>query len=211
MNLATTGREGPTNPTNAELAGAKVSGGLEWLWDRLRDNPSPHVLHCGPPLESTVNVLAGCSTRVYIGDLITAARRRDGELWDHSGEAPVFRTERLLSELPAIRPGSISAVFCWQLLDLLPRQALADVVRRIYLYLEPDSVVFFLLREPQLKTGADTTWYLETPTRFATRALGQSPFQHPPLSNREMERLIPAGIAKTFLRRGGLREVLAIK
>lgn len=211
MNLPTTGREGSAKLTGAELVGATASGGLEWLWRRLSDNPNPHVLHCGPPQESTVNVLSSCASRLYIGDLVSPARRSGSELWDRNGEVPLFKTERLLSELPIIPPSSLSAVFCWQLLDLLPRQALRDVIRRLYLCLEPDSVVFFLLREPHLMTGADTLWYLETPTRFAARVAGQSPFQHPPISNRDMERLIPAGIAKTVLRRDGLREVLAVK
>ena len=139
------------------------------------------------------------------------ASRSDGNLWDHTGKAPVFRTERLLSELPTICPGSVSIVFCWQLLDLLPREALADVVRRMYLYLEPSGVLFFVLREACLTTGADTIWCLETLTKLATQATGQKPFPYPPLSNREMERLIPTGIVKTVLTRSGLREVLAVR
>ena len=200
----------PVKSTSPELAGANGSKGLEWLWHHL-GRRSFHVLHCGSPLQSTVDVLARCASRVYVGDLISAARRSHQQRWVSSAEVPIFKTERLFSELPTIPPGSLSAVFCWQLLDLLPRQALAEVISRLYLYLEPGSVLFFLVREPQLKTGADTTWYLETPTCFATRALGLSPFQYPPLSNRDMERLIPAGIAKTVLRRGGFREVLAVK
>jgi hypothetical protein len=204
------GREGPTQ-LRSGTAGANASGGLDWLWARFRDNPNPHVLDCGPIQNPTVNVLAERGSRLYVADLVSAVRLGDGELWDRTGEAPVFRTDRLLSELPSIPPGSLSIVFCWQLLDVLPREALPNVIRRMYLYLEPDGVLFFILREPYLTTGSDTMWYLETLTKVAARNMGQTPFSYPPVSNREMERLIPAGIAKTVLTRSGVREVLAVK
>ncbi len=210
MSLAITGHNGPAHLRPA-TAGTNAGGSLDWLWARLEDNPNPKVLDCGPTQSPTVNVLAERSSRVYVADLVSLARRGEERLWDRTGEAPVFRTERLLSELPAIPSGSLSVVFCWQLLDLLPRDALAEVVRRIYLYLEPGGVLFFILREPYLTRGADTTWYLETLTQLAARTADQRPFPYPPLSNREIERLIPAGIAKTVLTRSGLREVLAVK
>ena len=208
--MPTTGREGP-NDLRLATAGAKISGSLDWLWARLQDNPNPCVLDCGPIRNSTANVLLERGSKLYVADLLSLVSRSDGKLWDHTGEAPVFRTGRLLSELPAIRPGSLSIVFCWQLLDLLPREALADVVRCMYLFLEPSGVLFFVLREPCLTTGADTLWYLETLTRLGARAEGQKPFPYPPLSNREVERLIPTGIVKTVLTRSGLREVLEFR
>jgi len=210
LNLSTNGRERP-NDSGVGAGGTKTSGSLDWLWARLQDNPNPCVLDCGPVRSSTVNVLLERGSRLYVADLLSLASRSDGNLWDHTGKAPVFRTERLLSELPTICPGSVSIVFCWQLLDLLPREALADVVRRMYLYLEPSGVLFFVLREACLTTGADTIWCLETLTKLATQATGQKPFPYPPLSNREMERLIPTGIVKTVLTRSGLREVLAVR
>ena len=210
MSLPTTGREGATNLVLG-TEGAKISGSLNWLWARLRDNPSPRVLDCGPVRPSTVNVLVERGSKLYVADLLSVLGRSDGNLWDHTGETPVFRTERLLSELPTIRPGSLSVVFCWQLLDLLPREALAEVVRRMYLYLEPSGVLFFVLREACLTTGADTLWYLESLNRLTALGAGQKPFPYPPLSNREMERLVPTGIVKTVLTRSGLREVLAVR
>jgi len=210
LNLSTNGRERP-NDSGLGAGGTKASGSLDWLWARLQDNPNPCVLDCGPVRSSTVNVLLDRGSRLYVADLLSLVTRSDGKLWDHTGEVPVFRTEGLLSELPAIRPGSLSIVFCWQLLDLLPREALAEVVRRMYLYLEPSGALFFVLREACLTTGADTLWYLETLTRLTARTTGQKPFQYPPLSNREMERLVPTGIVKTVLTRSGLREVLAVR
>ena len=210
MSLPTTGREGATNLVLG-TEGAKISGSLNWLWARLRDNPSPRVLDCGPVRPSTVNVLVERGSKLYVADLLSVLGRSDGNLWDRSGKVPVFRTERLLSELPAIPPSSLSIVFCWQLLDLLPREALADVVRRLYFYLKPSGVLFFLLREGCLTRGADTMWYLETLTKLGARAADQKPFAYPPLSNREMERLVPTGVVKTVLTRSGLREVLAVR
>jgi hypothetical protein len=204
------GRESPTY-FREEMPGTNVSGSLDWLWARVQHNPNPHVLDCGPIQDPTVNVLVERGSRVYVGDMISLVRQGNGELWDRTGETPVFLTERLLSELPAISPGSLSVVFCWQLLDLLPREALPNVIRRMYLYLEPDGVLFFILREPYLRAGSDATFYLETLTKVAARNSGQRPFPYPPVSNREMERLIPAGIAKSVLTRSGLRVVLAVK
>lgn len=204
------GRGGPTYLRTGTV-GANMSGSLDWLWARVQDNPNPHILDCGPVQNPTVNVLTERGSRLYVADLISLVRRSDGELWDRTGETPVFRTERLLSELPPIPPGSLSVVFCWQLLDLLPREALPNIIRRMYLYLEPNGVLFFILREPHLTAGSDANWYLETPTKVAVRNVGQKPFPYPPLLNREVERLIPAGIAKTVLTRSGVREVLAVK
>ena len=210
MSLLTTGRDGTTNLLLGTEA-AKISGSLDWLWARLRDNPSPRVLDCGPVRESTVNVLLERGAKLYVGDLLSLVGRGDGDLWDYTGKVPVFRTERLLSELPAIPPGSLSIVLGWQLLDLLPREALADVVRRMYFYLRPSGALFFILREGCLTKGADTIWYLETLTQLGARAADQKRFAYPPLSNREMERLTPTGIVKTVLTRSGLREVLAMR
>ena len=168
-------------------------------------------MDCGPVRESTVKVLVERGSKLYVADLLSLVSRSEGNLWDRTGKAPVFRTERLLSELPTIPPRSLSIVFCWQLLDLLPREALADVVRRMYFYLEPSGALFFILREACLRKGADTIWYLEGLTKLGARAADQKPFAYPPLSNREVERLIPTGIVKTVLTRSGLREVLAVR
>ncbi len=184
---------------------------LHWLWARLQDDPNPRVLDCGPVRSPTVTALAERGCRLYVGDLLSQVCRADGELWDRTGEVPVFRTERLLSELPAIPPGSLSVAFGWQLLDLLPRESLPEIVRRMFLYLESGGVLFLILREPHLTKGADTVWYLETLTSLTARAAGEKPFLYPPLTNREMQRLIPAGTTRTVLTRSGVREVLAIK
>ena len=169
------------------------------------------MLDCGPARESTVNVLVERGSKLYVADLLSLVSVSNGNLWDRTGKVPVFRTERLLSELPVIPPGSLSVALCWQLLDLLPREALADVVRHMYFWLEPKGALFFILREGCVAKGADTIWYLESLTKLGARGGGQKPFPYPPLTNREMERLIPTGIVKTVLTRSGLREVLAVR
>jgi len=60
-------------------------------------------------------------------------------------------------------------------------------------------------------TGADWVWWLDGLTRLHRDDGRGVPFSYAPITNREMERLIPGGRAKTFLTRSGLREVLAIK
>jgi hypothetical protein len=148
---------------------------------------------------------------VYIGDLLSPVCRSAGELWDRTRKVPAFRAERLLTELPMIPPGSLSAAFCWQLLDVLPREALPEVIGRLFVYLAPGGVLFLILREPHLKKGADTAWHIETPTKVGTRSPGQKPYPYPPLSNRDLQRLVPASNTKTVLTRSGVREVLVIK
>ena len=190
---------------------AARSNGLEWLWQHLRDVPHPHLLDCGPPRRATVEVLLRRGARLHVADLISPVERGDPELWDRARKSPVFRTEGLLAQIPPIPAASLSAVFCWQLLDLLPRDALAAVVLHLYFYLEPNGVLFCLLRDPHLVHGVEPHWWLESLAAMGRDGEGVKPFPHPALTNREMEALIPTGSVKTFLTRSGWREFLAIK
>ncbi|HEV2177304.1 MAG TPA: hypothetical protein VGW33_08895 [Terriglobia bacterium] len=187
------------------------SNGLEWLWQHLRDVPRPRLLDCGPARRATVEVLLRRGSTLHVADLISPVERGDPELWDRARKAPVFRTEVLLAQIPPIPAASLSAIFCWQLLDLLPRDALAAVVLHLYLYLEPNGVLFCLLRDPHLATGVEPHWWLESLATMGRDDEGTKPFPHPALTNREMEGLIPTGSVKTFLTRSGWREFLAIK
>jgi hypothetical protein len=158
---------------------------------------------------ATLDVLLGRSGRLYRGDLISSLKRPD--LWDRTRKTPAFRTELLLSELPLVPPASLSLVFAWHLLDLLPREALADVLLRIHKLMEPGGVLFCLLREPRLEKGADADWALEGLTGLTHAHEGIVAFPYPALSNREIDRLLPTGSVKTFLTRSGWREVLVVK
>jgi hypothetical protein len=160
---------------------------------------------------STVRVLLARCGRLYRADLISPLDRQDPALWDRSRKTPIFRTDALLAELPAIPPESLTSIFCWQLLDLLPRDALADVLLRFHGLLEPGGVLFCMLREARLERGADPGWELDGLTGLVRIRDGSKPFVYAALSNRDIDRLIPTGSVKTFLTRSGWREVLAVK
>ena len=187
------------------------SFGLRWLWQYLEDIPRPQLLDCGPMRASTLRVMLERCGRVHRGDLVSPLERHEPALWDRAGKLPVFLTELLLDYLPDVAPASLSVIFSWQLFDLLPRDAIADLVLRFHSLLEPGGVLFCLLREPRLDRGADTGWQLESLTGMVRTREGPKPFGYPALSNRELDRLIPTGSVKTFLTRSGWREVLVVK
>jgi hypothetical protein len=205
----TAGPQGRTKPTRAGPATA--SAALEWLWQQLHDVPHPQILDCGPVCQATVDVLLRRGAKLYVTDLVTPAREGNNQFWDRRGKFPVFRLKDFLAQLPEIPEKSLSAIFCWHLLDLLPRDALPGLVDRLFSFLQPGGVLFCLLREPYLPAGAETMWWLESLTTLATGREGSRPFPYPALSNREMERLARFGSVKTFLTRSGRREVLAIR
>ena len=186
------------------------SHALEWMWQQLRDVRNPHVLDCGPVSPSTVEVLLRRSAKIYVADLIAPARRSDDKFWDRQSKVPKFRLDVFLAQLPKIPSNALSAVFCWQLFDLVPREALPGLFERLCSYLKPGGALFCLLREPYVATGADTTWWLEAPTLLVSGPPGKQRFPYPAVTNREMERLAPGSASKTFLTRSGRREVLAI-
>ena len=188
-----------------------ASPALEWFWNHLCDVRHPHFLDCGPVMQSTVQVLCQRGAKVHVADLISPAQDGAPAFWDRSKKIPVFFADLFLQQLPDIPPGSLSGVLCWHLFDLLPREALPMVVGRLFEYVTPGGALFCLLREPYLALGAGVVWWLENPTTLASSGENNKPFPHPALTNREMERLVPTGIVKTFLTRTGRREVLATK
>jgi hypothetical protein len=205
------GQQSQTKPTGNSAGPATVSPGLEWFWQRLSGVRNPHFLDCGPALQATVQVLLRRGAKVYVTDLISPARDRAPSFWEHSQKTAVFRAHLFLEQLPRIPPSSLSGVFCWHLFDLLPREALPAIVDQLFGYLAPGGALFCLLREPYLASGAESTWWLESPTTLASTEPDNKPFPYPALTNREMERLVPSGVVKTFLTRSGRREVLVTK
>jgi hypothetical protein len=202
--------------THVKSAGGSAGAGhsspaLEWFWDHLRDVRHPHFLDCGPALQSTVQVLCQRGAKLYVTDLITPSQDGAPSFWDRSKKTPLFLTDLFLQQLPEIPSRSLSGVLCWHLFDLLPREALPAVVGRMFDYLTPGGALFCLLREPYLASGAETAWWLESLTTLGSSEENTKPFPYPALTNREMERLVPAGVVKTFLSRSGRREVLATK
>src|SRR5215469_790361 len=198
--------------SRAEPQSAAVpSLGLRWLWQYFEDVPRPQVLECGPLHSATVRVLLTRCGKLYRCDLVSPLAGQDVSFWDRSGKTPLFRTEMLLAGLPAVPAGSLSVIFCWQLLDLVPHDAIAEVALHFHRLLAPGGVLFCMLREPRLERGADPDWRLEALTDLVKVREGSKPFDYPALSNRELDRLIPTGSVKTFLTRSGWREVLAVK
>lgn len=201
----TTARQAPST------AAGPPSRALEWLWQHLKDTRNPRVLDLGPVSQATLDVLVRRGAKLYVADLITPARRGDPELWDRTHKQPVFRLAEFLTHIPAIPAESLSAIFCWHLFDLLPRDSLAGVIERLCSFLRPGGGLFCLLREPLLAAGAETDWWLESSIGLTSTGDGRAPFPYPAVTNRDMERLAAACSTKTFLSKSGRREVLAIK
>ena len=188
-----------------------TSRGLQWLWQYLSHLRHPHCLECGPIYQSTLDVLLLRGAKLYVVDLITPLLRSHAVFWSQQGKTPVFRIDDFLAQIPSVPPESLSVISCWGLLDLLPREALPPLVERFHSYLQPGGVLFSILREPQLATGAETRWWFESLTVLGSSDTSKKPFPYPALTNREMERLFPGGNLKTFLTRSGRREVLGVK
>jgi hypothetical protein len=206
----TAGRQRSPQTPRSSSAPTATSPALEWLWKYLSDVPNPQILDCGPVFQATVDVLLRRGAKVHVADLLTPVLKGEARLWDRSGKVPVFRVAELLAQFPAIPRGSLTVILVWHLLDLLPREAHAEVVGHWLSYLQPGGALFCLLREPYLPKGAETLWSLETLNSLASSGEGKKPFPYPAITNREMERLVLPGSVKTFLTRGGRREVVAI-
>ena len=188
-----------------------VSRGLQWLWQHLSHLRHPHCLECGPIHQSTLDVLLLRGAKLYISDVITPLHSNPGAFWSVRGKSRVFLIDDFMAQIPAIPPESLSAIYCWGLLDLLPREVLAPLVERFHSYLQPGGVLFSILREPQLSTGAETRWWFESLTVLGSSERNQKAFPYPAVTNREMENLFPGGNVKTFLMRSGRREVMAVR
>ena len=190
---------------------AAASRGLQWLWQHLSHQRHPHCFECGPIHQSTLDVLLLRGAKLFLCDLITPAQQSSSVYWSHEGKVPVFLIDKFLTQIPPIPPGSLSTICCWGLLDLLPREVLPRLVERFHSYLQPGGVLFSILREPHVTTGAETRWWFESLTVLGSSDSSQKPFPYPALTNREMERLFPGGNVKTFLTRTGRREALGVK
>lgn len=209
--LLTSRQEIAKTMPRVEGAPKMPSPGLEWLWQQLRDVRHPRVLDCGPVRQATLDVLIRRGAKVYVSDLISPAQRGNPKYWDRSKKVPAFLTDDFLALIPKIPAGSLGAVFCWHLLDLVPPEAVPPVVARLFSYLQPGGVLFSLLRQPYLPAGAEAGSWLESLTLLQSKPDAKKTFPYPVVTNREMERLFPAGSVKIFLTRSGRREVVALK
>jgi hypothetical protein len=204
-------REASPNLSKTATSAGHLSRGLEWLWQQLRDVRHPQVLDCGRMRQATMQVLLHRSAKIYVADLLSPLRDGAPNLWDRSQKVPAFKLPDLLRQIPDVSGESLAAIFGWQLFDLVPRQALPELINQLMLYLQPEGVLFCLLREPSLAQGSTTEWWLETLTSLGRSGEGKGAFPYPPITNRQMELLVPAASVKTFLTRAGLREILVLK
>jgi hypothetical protein len=192
-------------------ASPPVSFALQWLWQHLSNVPHPHCLECGPIQQSTLNILLTRGAKVYHADLITPIQQGNPAFWSQKEKSKVFLVDEFLAEIPPIPAASLSAICCWGLLDIIPHEALQKVVERFHSFLQPNGVLFSILREPSVTAGSETRWWLETLTTLGSSADARKPFPYPPVTNREMERLFPGGNVKTYLTRSGRREIVGLK
>jgi len=207
----TTSREALRGPTTDRPNNVVESPALEWLWKYLADVPHPQVLDCGSAKPQTIDVLLRRGSKVHVADIVSPVQRDDPRFWKRGKKVAVFLEEEFLAQIPKIPPDSLHVIFCWHLLDLLPREALPAVVGRLFPCLQPGGVLFCLLREAYLKQGADLSWSLESVTGLAAGGEGHKPFSYSVVSGRDLERLLPEGSVKSFLTRSGRREVLVLK
>jgi hypothetical protein len=161
--------------------------------------------------QATLDVLLKRGAKLYFTDLVTLARQSHSKFIRQQGKRTVFLINEFFENLPPIPPDALSAIACWHLLDLLPREALPGLVAKLWSYVRPGGVLFCLLREPYLANGAETRWWFDSLMVLGSDVESKAPFPHPALTNREIERLVPGGNVKTFLTRSARREILAIK
>jgi hypothetical protein len=200
-----------TGPARVATGVSGASQGLEWLWQHVRDVPKPHILDCGPVSPATVQVLLRRGAKFYAADLMTPLLKGEARFWDRGRKTPTFLPLEFLAQLPHIPAGSLTAILSWNLFDLAPHESLPAIVTRLFSLLEPMGVLFCVLREPHAKAGVENRWWLETLTSFRREADSKKPFPYPAITNREIERLLPAASIKTFLTRSGQREILAMR
>ncbi len=187
------------------------SPALQWLWKYLSDVANPHILDCGRAKPRSLNLLIQRGAKVYVADIVSTVQRVNPMLWDRSQKVPVFLVSDFLAQLPEIPAGSLNVIFCWHLLDLLPKEALQPVMERLYASLTQGGVIFFLLREAYLQKGAEVTWWMETLTSLAADGEGAKAFPFPPVSGRDVEKYLAGCSLKSFLTRSGRREVVVMK
>jgi hypothetical protein len=197
--------------TSSRSDAKMLSHGLDWLWQQLRDVRLPHILDCGPLRQTTLDVLLRRGVKLYVGDVISPLLRGNPKFWDKTKKVPQFLTNVFLEQIPDLPSGSQDGVFCWHLLDLIPAQAVAPTVERLFSLLKPGGVLFAILRQPYLADGSDTVCWLDSLNSIQTAPEGKKPFAYPVITNRQIENLLPVGSVKIFLTRSGRREVVALK
>jgi|YelNatPaOPRAMG01_1025707.scaffolds.fasta_scaffold12101_8 SAM-dependent methyltransferase len=204
-------QEGARKKSSSGQRSAAPSQALQWIWNYLQGAANLRILDCGTVSAATVNLLTQRHAKVYIADMIAPLQRGDPAYWKQAGKQTVFRLDELLKQLPVIPPASLSLIFGWHLLDLVPREHVAELVGVLVSLLKPGGIFYFFLREPNLTHGKDGRWWLESLTSLGAEGEELGKFPYAPLTNREIERLTTGCSLKTFLTRSHRREVVVLK
>lgn len=207
---AKTQRDSPRKRSSG-LRSPLSSQALQWVWNYLKDVPNPHILDCGAVSSATVGVLMRRGAKVYVADLIGPLQRGDPSLWRLVDKRAAFCLDEFLGRFPDIPHESLSLICCWHLLDLVPREELPGLMDRLLSLLVPRGVFYCFLREPNLSSGLESRWWFESLTMLGTDGEGGRGFPYPPVTNREVEKLVPDHGTKTFLTRSHRREVVVSK
>jgi len=77
--------------------------------------------------------------------------------------------------------------------------------------ISPGGVLFFMLREPYLHSGADGQWWMEDLKVIVSTRVADRSFPNPVVTTREIEKVVPPGSLKVYLTRSGRREIIAQK
>ena len=208
---AASSRMGTGKPASSERLAGPPSPALEWLWSYLADVRRPHILHCGPVRWGMMDLLLRRNVKLYLGDAISPLLNDNARFWDQKGKTPVFKLGEFMAEFPPVPPGTLTAAFCWQLFDLLPVGLVPEVIERLMSLISPGGVLFFMLREPSLQTGADAQWGIEGLKVIVSTRVSDRPYPNPVVTSREIEKAVPPGSLKVYLTRSGRREIIARK
>lgn len=204
-------REGLGRKSSSVQSSAIPSQALQWIWNFLQDVDCPHVLDCGAVSSATVSVMVKRHAKVYVADLLAPLQCDDPKLWRKEGKLSIFCLDELLKDVPGVPPSTLNLICCWHLLDLVPREQLADLVNHLLSLLAPGGIFFCFLRESNLAEGREARWRFETLTTLGAEEAGSGQFPYAPLSNREIENLTAGCSLKTFLTRSHRREVVVLK
>jgi len=204
-------RMGAVKPVSSKPLSGFPSPALEWLWNYLADVRRPQILLCGPVHWKTVDILLRRNVKLYLGDAISPLMNDNARFWDRTREAPVFKLGDFMAEFPVVPPGTLTAAFCWHLFDLLPVGLVPQVIQELMSLISPGGVLFFMLREPYLHSGADGQWWLEDLKVIVSTRVADRSFPNPVVTTREIEKVVPPGSLKVYLTRSGRREIIAQK
>lgn len=197
---------------HSSASALRHSNGLREFFTQLEGRKGLQVLDLGPASQANINLITGLGHKIYHEDLypelaIYAYRVRvegGGTRWDEN--AFLRHNLNYPEEL-------FDAVFCWDLLDLLPEPAaVPGVVDRLHRITKPRAalLVFFHTAEPGRHVPVCRS-QIRNLDSLQMSPRGQFILKRP-LNNRNIERLFRAFHSlKFFLARDGLREVLVVR